>query len=169
MYTRHATVSTEQIDDVILVAVDDAITGVYYPQHWTNPDWTSFGQQVDLDQDRLLRTAADQLQEYLSGRRTTFDLPTRVHGSAFEHKVWAILDELEFGETTTYGEIAERLGDRALARMVGRAVGSNPLSILVGCHRVVGKNGKLTGYAGGLTRKEFLLGLEARSRQPVLP
>ncbi|GAA1618148.1 hypothetical protein GCM10009744_00900 [Kribbella alba] len=74
--------------------------------------------------------------------------------------MWALLDEIPFGETTTYGELAERLGDQTLAQQVGKAVGQNPLSIVVPCHRVVGKDGKLTGYAGGLKRKQFLLDLE---------
>ena len=99
---------------------------------------------------------------------STFDLPTATHGSAFEERVWALLRELPFGETTTYGDLAESLGDRNLARRVGQAVGRNPLSIVVGCHRVVGKGGELRGYAGGLDRKRFLLDLEAgRLRVPT--
>ena len=160
MYTRHATVSTDEIDEIVLVATDAAITGVYYPQHWTRPDWTSFGPQVELEADTVLAEAARQLQQYLKGERTSFDFPTAAHGTAFEERVWALLNEVPFGQTTTYGELAQKLGDRALARMVGQAVGHNPLSIVVGCHRVVGQNGKLTGYAGGLKRKEFLLRLE---------
>jgi methylated-DNA-[protein]-cysteine S-methyltransferase len=89
-----------------------------------------------------------------------FDLPLAVDGDEFQRRVWAMLDEIPFGETTTYGELAERLGDKALAQRVGQAVGHNPLSIVVPCHRVVGKDGKLTGYAGGLKRKQFLLDLE---------
>ena len=113
-----------------------------------------------LDADPLLSEVARQLEEYLAGERTEFDIPTAAHGDAFQERVWALLRQIPFGETTTYGELAERLGDKALARMVGRAVGHNPLSIIVPCHRVVGKNSKLTGYAGGLERKQFLLDLE---------
>lgn len=164
MSTRHAVLTTSEIGDVILVATDAAITGIYYPQHWTKPDWTTFGEQVDVCSDPVLSVAAGQLQQYLRGERTAFDLPTAAHGTAFEERVWALLDRIGFGETTTYGELAEQLGDRRLARMVGRAVGHNPLSIVVGCHRVVGKDGKLTGYAGGLQRKEFLLELEVPAR-----
>jgi methylated-DNA-[protein]-cysteine S-methyltransferase len=164
MYTRHATLHTVEIDDVTLVATDAAVTGIYYPQHWTKPDWTTFGEPVELTDDVLLNEAATQVQEYLCGRRTTFDFPTAVQGNVFEQRVWAILNDVGFGQTITYGEIAEQLGDRRLARMVGRAVGHNPLSIVVGCHRVVGSNGKLTGYAGGLPRKEFLLNLEEPAR-----
>lgn len=164
MSTRYAILRTSEIDDVILVATDGSVTGIYYPHHWTKPDWATFGQLVDLDGDPVLSEAARQLQEYLQGRRTSFDFPTSAHGNAFEERVWALLDQVGFGETTTYGELAEQLGDRRLARMVGRAVGHNPLSIVVGCHRVVGSNGKLTGYAGGLQRKEFLLELEMPAR-----
>jgi len=160
MFIRHAILTTNEIDDVVLVATDATITGIYYPHHWTKPDWTTFGEQVDLRDDAVLSEAARQLQEYLRGERTAFDFPTAVHGNAFEERVWALLNQVGFGETTTYGELAEQLGDKRLARMVGQAVGHNPLSIVVGCHRVVGKDGKLTGYAGGLKRKEFLLGLE---------
>ena len=160
MFTRHAVVTTDQIADVILVASDDAIIGLYFPGHWTKPDFASFGDEVDLHEDALLSVASAQLQEYLVGGRTSFDFPMTTNGTPFEERVWAILRATPFGETTTYGEIAEQLGDRSLARIVGQAVGHNPLSIFVGCHRVVSKDGKLTGYAGGLERKEFLLGLE---------
>ncbi len=160
MNTRHAVIHTEQLDDVIVVATDAAITGIYFPQHWTHPDRDAFGGETDLAADPLLADAATQLGEYLRGERTAFELPTEAHGTPFQEKVWAILREIPYGRTMTYGEIAERLGDRSLARMVGQAVGHNPLSILVGCHRVVGRNGSLTGYAGGIPRKEFLLNLE---------
>ena len=161
MYTRHATLTTAEIDAVTIVATDGAVTGLYYPQHWTKPDWSTFGEQVEEQDDPVLLEAATQLRQYLRGERREFDFPTEVHGSAFEERVWAVLNEIPYGRTMTYGEIAEQLGDKRLARMVGRAVGANPLSVVVGCHRVVGHSGKLTGYAGGLSRKEFLLALEA--------
>jgi methylated-DNA-[protein]-cysteine S-methyltransferase len=160
MYTRHATVTTDEISDVILVASDDVITGIYFPEHWTKPDWSSFGDEVALATDPLLTEAAVELHQYLAGERTAFDFPIRLIGNDFQQRVWAILRDIPFGETRTYGDIAEQLGDRSLARMVGQAVGHNPISIVVGCHRVVGKSGSLTGYAGGLERKAFLLQLE---------
>ena len=162
MNKRHAIVHTE-LGNLTVVALDDAIAGVYFPGHWTMPPAGSIGGEVDLSEDALLGVAARQLREYLSGDRTSFELPTATAGDDFQERVWARLREIPFGETTTYGEIAERLGDRTQARAVGRAVGRNPLSIIVGCHRVVGKDGKLTGYAGGLERKRRLLGLEAPS------
>jgi methylated-DNA-[protein]-cysteine S-methyltransferase len=159
MYHRHATADT-QIGELTLVAADAALIGIYYPQHWVKPERATLGEAVDLGHDPLLAEAARQLREYLAGQRTTFDLPTAAHGDAFQERVWALLRQIPFGETTTYGQLAEKLGDKSLARMVGRAVGHNPLSIIVPCHRVVGKDGTLTGYAGGLERKQFLLELE---------
>lgn len=162
MHTRHAVVTTKRLGELTLVASDSALVGVYFPGHWTSPDRTSFGPEVESAGDPVLSEAARQLQEYLSGGRTAFDLETTMHGSAFEERTWALLREIPFGETTTYGELAQALGDRTLARRVGQAVGRNPLSIIVGCHRVVGQGGALRGYAGGLTRKQLLLELEAR-------
>lgn len=159
MNTRHAIVDTA-IGDLTLVATDDAIIGLYFAHHWTNPDRDAFESRVDAHDDLLLDTARIQLDEYLAGERTSFDLPTTANGDEFQQRVWGMLEQIPFGATTTYGELAERLGDKTLAQAVGQAVGHNPLSIIVPCHRVVGKDGKLTGYAGGLSRKQFLLELE---------
>lgn len=159
MNTRHAIVDTP-LGDLTLVATDDAIVGIYFPHHWTKPSRDGFGRQVDVRDDALLDTARIQLVEYLNADRTSFDLPTAANGNDFQQRVWAMLNEIPFGATRTYGELAERLGNKNLAQTVGHAVGHNPLSIVVPCHRVVGKNGSLTGYAGGLRRKQFLLDLE---------
>lgn len=160
MTVRHTMVTTDEIDVVILVATGDAVSGIYFPNHWTNPDWASFGTAVDAASDPVLGVAVRQLREYLTGARCEFDFPILLQGNVFQQRVWTILREIPFGQTRTYGDIAEELGDRSLARMVGQAVGHNPISIVVGCHRVVGKSGSLTGYAGGLERKAFLLSLE---------
>ncbi|WP_433016196.1 methylated-DNA--[protein]-cysteine S-methyltransferase [Kribbella sp. CA-294648] len=158
MHNQHAIVST-RLGDLTLVASGNAVIGVYFPHHWVKPTTATLGEQTT--NDPLLTDAARQLDQYFAGERDTFDLPIeRRGGDAFQQQVWALLDEIPRGETTTYGELAERLGDRQLAQLVGKAVGSNPLSVIVPCHRVVGKNGKLTGYAGGLQRKQFLLDLE---------
>jgi methylated-DNA-[protein]-cysteine S-methyltransferase len=159
MNTRHAIIDTI-IGGITLVASDEAIVGLYYPHHWTNPSRDHFGPRVDAHSDALLGSATNQLTEYLSGHRTSFELRKAATGNAFQRRVWALLDEIPIGHTTTYGQLAERLGDKRLARMVGQAVGHNPLSIIVPCHRVVGSDGKLTGYAGGLEIKQFLLQLE---------
>jgi methylated-DNA-[protein]-cysteine S-methyltransferase len=160
MNNRHAIVST-QLGDLTLVASDDALIGIYFPHHWVKPERATLGDQVEAATDPVLKEAARQLDQYLAGERDDFDLTTQLRGGdAFQQKVWALLDDIPRGKTTTYGELAERLGDKQLAQLVGKAVGSNPLSIIVPCHRVVGKDGKLTGYAGGLKRKQFLLDLE---------
>ncbi len=160
MSNRHAIVSTE-LGDLTLVAADDALIGVYFPHHWVKPDPATLGEAVNVDEDPVLAQARRQLDEYLAGERDDFDLPITLQGGdEFQRRVWAMLDEIPRGETTTYGELAERLGDKQLAQLVGQAVGRNPVSIIVPCHRVVGKDGKLTGYAGGLKRKQFLLDLE---------
>ncbi|MET4782688.1 methylated-DNA--[protein]-cysteine S-methyltransferase [Glaciihabitans sp. UYNi722] len=159
MYTRHAILDTT-LGDLTVVAADDAIVGLYFPRHWYLPPEGSIGEKVDARDDPLLERSWLQLKEYLSGERTSFDLPIALNGNPFQQQVWTILNEIPFGETTTYGEIAARLGDRNVAQLVGQAVGHNPISIIVPCHRVVGKDGKLTGYAGGLERKQTLLELE---------
>jgi methylated-DNA-[protein]-cysteine S-methyltransferase len=159
MNNRHAVVETE-LGELTLVASDGALTGLYFPHHWVRPERAQLGEEVAVDTDVLLSEAARQLGQYLAGERTTFDLPIELSGDEFQQQVWALLDEIPFGETTTYGELANRLGDKSLAQLVGQAVGHNPVSIIVPCHRVVGKNGKLTGYAGGLKRKQKLLDLE---------
>ncbi|HEY3399776.1 MAG TPA: methylated-DNA--[protein]-cysteine S-methyltransferase [Geothrix sp.] len=106
----------------------------------------------------------EQLEAYAAGRRTCFEVPFRLHGSPFEQRVWAELQRIPFGETRSYGQLAAALGDPNLSRAVGRANGANPVSILVPCHRVIGASGALTGYAGGLARKERLLRLEGAIR-----
>jgi len=111
--------------------------------------------------DVLLDRAEQQLTEYFAGDRTRFDLPLANDGTEFQQKVWSELCKIPYGETATYGEIAARLGyDNAVARAVGAANGANPIPIVVPCHRVIGADGTLTGYAGGIERKTVLLDLE---------
>jgi len=158
-YTRHAIVKTS-IGDITLVASGDALIGVYFPNHWTKPNVRAFGTRVETSSDRLLAEADRQLSEYLQGDRTEFALPMQTRGDAFQEHIWSLVREIPYGGTATYGELAEKYGDRSLARDVGKAVGSNPLAVIVPCHRVVGKDGKLVGYAGGLERKQALLDIE---------
>jgi methylated-DNA-[protein]-cysteine S-methyltransferase len=108
----------------------------------------------------VLSVLAEQLDDYLAGERRTFEVSVRTDGDDFSQRVWAMLQEIPYGETTTYGALAERLGNRHLAQRVGQVVGRNPVSIVIPCHRVVGSDGSLTGYAGGLERKQRLLDLE---------
>jgi methylated-DNA-[protein]-cysteine S-methyltransferase len=160
MTTRHGQIDSA-LGELTLVAAAEDLVGVYFPGHWTRPDRTGFGPLVT--DDPTLTEVARQLGEYLTGQRREFELPTAAAGDEFEQRVWARLVELPYGATTTYGELADDLGGRHLAQAVGRAVGRNPLSIVVPCHRVLGQGDRLTGYAGGLRRKRFLLDLE----QPV--
>ena len=111
--------------------------------------------------DPLLREAAAQLSAYFDGERSGFDLPLDLQGTAFQRAVWQELLRIAPGSTISYGEIARRLGSAAASRAVGSAVGRNPVSVIVPCHRVVGSGGALTGYAGGIDRKTRLLALES--------
>jgi methylated-DNA-[protein]-cysteine S-methyltransferase len=110
-----------------------------------------------------------QLDEYFAGRRTAFDLPLVMEGTPFQRRVWSALREIPYGETISYGELARRIGRPSAARAVGLANGSNPIAVIVPCHRVIGANGTLTGYGGGIERKRLLLELEADVRDPRLP
>jgi methylated-DNA-[protein]-cysteine S-methyltransferase len=104
-------------------------------------------------------------REYFDGRRRQFDLPLAPEGTPFQQRVWRALLDIPYGQTTSYGEIAIRLGQRSASRAVGLANGSNPLPIVIPCHRVIGASGKLTGYGGGLAIKEHLLALERGERR----
>lgn len=159
MTTRHTQVETP-LGELTVVAEDDGVSGLYFPGHTYLPDEALFGKAVEASQDALLDTAAAQLAEYFSGRRTSFDVAVTTHGDDFSEKVWAMLRQIPYGETTTYGALAARLGNPHLAQRVGQAVGHNPVSIIVPCHRVVGADGSLTGFAGGIERKRRLLELE---------
>ena len=160
MNTRH-TVIDSPLGELTLVAAGDTLTGVYFRHHWHPPTADALGRYVEPAADDLFRRVTDQLGEYLAGRRTQFDLPTAFVGDPRQRRLWELLPEIAYGETTTYGELAAQLADGTTAYEVGQALGRNPLSIIVPCHRVVGKNGALTGYAGGVKRKRFLLDLEA--------
>lgn len=111
-------------------------------------------------EERVFERTSGQLEEYFEGRRTRFDLPLAPHGTAFQLRVWEQLSAIPFGSTTSYGELARRLGNPGAARAIGLANGSNPLPIVVPCHRVIGASGDLTGYGGGLVRKRWLLAHE---------
>ena len=108
----------------------------------------------------LLREAARQLNEYFAGRRQVFDLPLRPTGTPFQQKIWQALQTIPYGQTRSYQEIAGQIGNFKACRAVGYANHNNPIAIIIPCHRVIGKSGRLTGYAGGLELKERLLRLE---------
>jgi methylated-DNA-[protein]-cysteine S-methyltransferase len=159
MNTRHAVIDSP-LGELTLVADGAELIGLYFRHHWYRPAADTFGPRVDAESDALLAGARDELSDYLTGARTEFDVPTGLRGGELQRRVWDRLTTIPYGETITYGELAAELNDGSTAQEVGAAVGRNPLSIVVPCHRVVGKNGKLTGYAGGLERKKFLLDLE---------
>jgi methylated-DNA-[protein]-cysteine S-methyltransferase len=116
-----------------------------------------------------LADAAAQLDEYFAGRRTLFDLPLDLAGTPFQRRVWAALRQIPFGTTTTYTELARAVGRPDIVRAVGAAVGRTPVPIIVPCHRVIGADGSLTGYGGGLQRKRALLDLERRAASGIDP
>jgi methylated-DNA-[protein]-cysteine S-methyltransferase len=159
MNTRHAVIDSP-LGELTLVADGGTLIGLYFRRHWYRPPTDAFGPRVDTGSDALLAEAQAQLTDFLTGDRTDFDLPTTLRGDDLQQRVWDRLTAIRYGETVTYGELAAELADGSTAQEVGSAVGRNPLSIIVPCHRVVGKNGRLTGYAGGLERKKFLLDLE---------
>lgn len=159
MTATHTTIESP-FGELTLVAADGVLSGLYFPGHWYMPDPGTFG----VRSEDGFESAQRQLAEYFAGERTSFDLAIATSGDEFQRRVWSLIERIPYGQTTTYGEMARQLGDPALARRVGGAVGRNPLSVIVPCHRVVGKDGKLTGYAGGLERKRFLLDLEAPER-----
>lgn len=142
-----------------LVAHDEALVWVGFDGQKHAPD---FSQWSISTQHPVLRMAADELQQYFAGERSQFDVPVDLgRGTPFQQSVWTALRGIAPGATTSYGAISQRLGKASAVRAVGGAVGRNPISIIVPCHRVLGSNGALTGYAGGLPRKVALLELES--------
>jgi methylated-DNA-[protein]-cysteine S-methyltransferase len=152
----HSTIASK-LGGLTVVAREGAVVGLYFPGHWHRPDSSSFGTFSDVGFDAL----ADQIGQYLAGDRREFEVPMVTSGDEYKERVWSLVRRIPYGETATYGDLARQLGDGTAPQDVGAAVGSNPVCLLIPCHRVVGAGGKLTGYAGGLARKRFLLDLEA--------
>lgn len=155
---RRHTIIDSPVGPLTAVADGDALIAVYFEAHGRRPAVTDHGARVD--DDPLLARVSAQLGEYFAGRRTTFDLPLAPPGDAFQQRVWAQLREIPYGETRSYGQLARALGQPGAAQAVGNANGANPISVVVPCHRVIGSDGSLTGYAGGLERKRWLLAHE---------
>ena len=131
-----------------------AITRLYF----VNKD---LEKEVEIKEETwLMRKAIKEIKEYLEGKRNSFDLPLEPEGTEFQKKVWNVLKEIPYGETRSYGEIAKLIGNEKASRAVGMANNKNPIMIIIPCHRVIGVNGKLVGYAGGLDVKEKLLNME---------
>jgi methylated-DNA-[protein]-cysteine S-methyltransferase len=135
------------------------VTGLLMPQHkgWRGPD--ASWQQSDAP----FTAVREQLAGYFAGERQQFDLPIKLAGTPFQQRVWQELVRIPFGTTITYAQLAQRVGKPTASRAVGHANGRNPISIVVPCHRVIGANGKLTGYAGGIDKKQWLLAWERRA------
>ena len=143
---------------ILLVADDRALTGVYFAGQKYHPRIDE--QWKRADRHEPLRQAKRELSEYFDGKRTRFTVEVSPHGTPFQRAVWKAIADVRFGQTIAYGELAERAGYPGSARAAGAATGRNPISIIVPCHRIVGSNGSLTGYAGGLAKKRALLELE---------
>jgi methylated-DNA-[protein]-cysteine S-methyltransferase len=145
------------IGPLLLTCDGEALTGLYMEVSSRPRDLADWIEDPGAEP---LPAAVRQLGEYFSGQRREFDLPLRMRGTDFQQRVWRSLTEIRYGETCSYGELAKRIGNPSASRAVGLANGRNPISIVVPCHRVIGADGSLTGYGGGLERKRWLLAHE---------
>jgi methylated-DNA-[protein]-cysteine S-methyltransferase len=152
------------IGELLLAGEDDALSMIGFPKgsmrRDPEPDW--------IYNEKPLANARKQLDEYFKGARKDFDLPLKLGGTEFQVSVLNALQNIPYGETVSYGEIAKRIGRPKAVRAVGAANGRNPIPIVVPCHRVIGSSGDLTGFGGGLDTKEALLRLEAENTQDLL-
>ncbi|MEU4225859.1 methylated-DNA--[protein]-cysteine S-methyltransferase [Nonomuraea sp. NPDC026600] len=156
MTHRTHTVVDSPVGPLTLVAVGGTLAGLYMRRQRHRPPQETFG---DPDPEPFTEVA-NQLQAYFDGRRTVFELPMVFAGTPFQQRVWSALRDIPYGETITYGQLADRIGQPTAARAVGLANGKNPIGIIVPCHRVIGSTGDLTGYGGGLATKQHLLSFE---------
>ena len=149
------------IGDLLLAGDDEALSLVGFPKgkmrHDPDPDW--------IFNEKPFAAARQQLKQYFAGERKEFDLPLHLTGTEFQIQVLEELQRIPYGETTSYGDIAKRIGRPKAVRAVGAANGRNPLPIIIPCHRVIGSSGDLTGFGGGLDTKEALLRLEAENSE----
>lgn len=150
----YSAIMNSALGSLLIKANDHAITTIHFLQdHESIPE---------LLGNNLTDQCIQQLGEYFAGNRTRFDLPVEPQGTAFQRKVWQALGKIPYGHTSSYGEIAHIIGNPKAARAIGMANNRNPLPIIIPCHRVIGSRGSLTGYAGGLENKSYLLDLEMR-------
>lgn len=152
------TTYTSPLGVMTLQANDDGMLGAWFETQTTQPE--DLGEYVEEHQ--ILHHVITQLDEYFSGQRKVFDIPLVANGTEFQKRVWQALTTIPYGQTWSYQDLANAIDNPKAVRAVGLANGKNPISIIVPCHRVIGKNGKLTGYAGGVERKAQLLELEKR-------
>ncbi len=157
----HTQICPSPLGEILLAADDIGLTGLWFSgqRHFAR----GLGEHTEAA-NPALEAALRWLEVYFSGRVPDFTPPLHLTGTAFQLEVWGLLREIPYGKTVTYGELAGRLAKQPMsAQAVGGAVGRNPVSLIVPCHRVVGAGGSLTGYAGGVERKKWLLGLESKS------
>lgn len=147
------------LGQILLVANNDAVTGLHFVGEKYYPGVADDWQRKP--NAKMLVRARKQLDEYFAGKRKDFDLAVDPAGTTFQREVWRALQKIPYGATLNYGALAQRIGQPTASRAVGAANGRNPISIVIPCHRVIGANGDLTGYAGGMERKAALLRLEA--------
>ena len=164
MPQRTHTVLDSPVGPLTLVATDGVLSGLYMTGQRHRPPEETFGDRDDTP----FAEAERQLDAYFAGELTTFELPLQLDGTPFQRGVWEALQDIPYGGTVSYGELADRLGKPGASRAVGLANGKNPVSIVVPCHRVIGASGGLTGYGGGLDRKRQLLAFEG-SRAAAVP
>lgn len=167
--TYRFTTMFSPVGELTLVASDAGLVAIL----WENdaPDRVRLGAMTRDDEDPILAAAEQQLHAYFAGTLTRFTVPLDFQGTDFQKSVWTALLTIPFGETRSYGEIARQIGRPSASRAVGAANGRNPISIIAPCHRVIGSNGALTGFAGGLEAKAFLLAIEGadtRVAEPML-
>jgi methylated-DNA-[protein]-cysteine S-methyltransferase len=148
------------VGPIYLVASEDGLHAVA---------WHQARIPLNRKAEGLIKDAVKQLEEYFAGKRKTFDLPLAPKGTDFQMRVWEQLRKIPYGVTKSYGEIARKIGQPTASRAVGAANGQNPLGIVVPCHRVIGSTGKLTGFAGGMKNKEYLLNLESGQTELIRP
>jgi methylated-DNA-[protein]-cysteine S-methyltransferase len=164
--TRSHIVVASPIGPLTLVAEHGKLTGLYMDTQGRQPAAGVVG-HPGVPADEPFMSAARQLAEYFAGRLTVFDLPLAPAGTQFQRRVWAALQTIPYGQTWSYGQLAREVGNASASRAVGLANGRNPIAVVIPCHRVIGSDGSLTGYGGGLDRKRYLLGLEAGvTREP---
>ena len=156
--TLYSTTMPSPVGELTLVANDAALVAILW--EGDDPDRVRLDPMIASDDHPVLREAGRQLTDYFAGRRTTFTVPLDFRGTAFQRQVWQALLTIPFGQTRSYAEIAAQVGRPNATRAVGAANGRNPISIVAPCHRVIGSNGALTGFAGGLEAKRHLLAHE---------
>ncbi|MEU5399963.1 methylated-DNA--[protein]-cysteine S-methyltransferase [Streptomyces sp. NPDC005963] len=162
--TRAHTTIDSPYGPLTLVATDGVLSGLYMTEQRHRPAQETFGERDDEPFAETIR----QLEAYFARELTEFDLPMHLNGTPFQRSVWQRLLAIPYGQTRTYGELAEELGNANASRAVGLANGKNPVGIIVPCHRVIGSTGNLTGYGGGLGRKQQLLNFESGTPEDSL-